>query len=206
MNKNDSELLTLLQALSDESRLSILRHLFQQEDTVGHLAELLKLSAPTVSHHLSCLRSAGLVHLRTDKNQHFYSVNSNGLVHFKNLIEEIEKTPVSPLLSENDLTWIQALDCSEEDRKVLREHTQNGLITHLPAKQKKMTVLLRWLASLFEKERLYTEQEVNAILKSKYQEDYVSLRRDLVDLGYLRRERGGGRYWLTPSEETKEDQ
>jgi hypothetical protein len=39
------------------------------------------------------------------------------------------------------------------------------------------------------------------VLKSVYEADFVSLRRDLVDFGYLRRERGGGKYWRTPADE-----
>ena len=67
----------------------------------------------------------------------------------------------------------------------------------LPVRQKKLEVILRWLATLFEPERLYTEAGVNAILKQVYPNDHVSLRRDLVDLGYLRRDRAGGKYMLT---------
>ena len=37
---------------------------------------------------------------------------------------------------------------------------------------------------------------MNAVLKTVYAEDYVSLRRDLVDFGYLRRDRAGGKYML----------
>jgi hypothetical protein len=73
-------------------------------------------------------------------------------------------------------------------------------MTHLPAKRKKLLVILRWLASLFQADRLYSEAEVNAVLKAVYEEDYVSLRRELVDYGYLRRERGGGKYWLAPDD------
>jgi hypothetical protein len=38
-------------------------------------------------------------------------------------------------------------------------------------------------------------------LKAVYEIGFVTLRRDLVDFGYLRRERGGGKYWLTPAED-----
>ena len=42
--------------------------------------------------------------------------------------------------------------------------------------------------------------QVNDILL-RYHEDYAGLRRDLVDFGFLRRERGGSQYWLTPEGE-----
>ncbi len=81
---------------------------------------------------------------------------------------------------------------------MLQEYTRGGRLIRLPAKQKKMIVILRWLATLFQPGRLYSEVEVNEILKRVYADDFVSLRRDLVDFGYLRRERGGGKYWLAP--------
>ena len=34
----------------------------------------------------------------------------------------------------------------------------------------------------------------------------LGLRRDLVDFGYLRRERGGGKYWLAPDDEKQPGQ
>jgi hypothetical protein len=61
-------------------------------------------------------------------------------------------------------------------------------------------VILRYLATLFEAGRTYTEAEVNTILKSVYEPDYVGLRRDLVDFRYLRRERSGSSYWLAPDD------
>jgi hypothetical protein len=131
--------------------------------------------------------------------QRFYRVNDSGLALFKRLAAEIEQTQPAPEPEAADDGWIAALGWSAEDQQVLREHTQGRQLTRLPSKQKKTLVILRWLATFFEPERFYSEAEVNGVLKAVYAEDYVSLRRDLVDLGYLRRERGGGKYWLAPS-------
>ena len=194
------DLLNLLKTLADKSRISILRILNQQEYSVGELAERVNLGEPTVSHHLSRLRQSGLVNLRTAGNQRFYRVNQSGLAYFKKLAAEIEVSPpkTQPVISDD--SWIEALGWSEEEQKVLKSHTQNGKLVRLPTKQKKMLVILHWLSSLFEAERSYSESEVNQILKDIYEEDYISLRRELIDMGYLRRERGGGKYWLVPSE------
>ena len=200
MSKPEFSIMPLLQALADESRLKIIRNLNQNENTVGNLADILQLSPPTVSHHLSCLRSAGLVTLRAEKNQRFYSINQSGLERFKKLVRNIEQLPAEPQIPDSEDQWIELLNFSDADQKILREYTYSGIITHLPSKQKKMDVLLRWLSTLFEKDKYYSEAEVNEILKSKYSEDYVSLRRDLIDMGYLRRQRGGGNYWLAPLE------
>jgi biotin operon repressor len=190
--------LFMLKALADESRLFLFRKLCDGEHSVGELAQAIELSEPTISHHLSRLRETGLVTLRMAGNQRFYRINPTGLERFKSLMNRID-VPSTP--SENNKTddkWLSDLDWPAEDKQILREYTRNGCLTSLPSKQKKTLVILRWLATFFQSDRMYTEAEVNDILKAKYSFDYVSLRRDLVDFGYLRRERGGGKYWAAP--------
>jgi DNA-binding transcriptional ArsR family regulator len=190
-------ILDLLKVLADQTRLELVRILNEGEQTVGDLSRLVELGAPTVSHHLTRLRAAGLVSLRMAGNQRFYRMNITGLDRFKKLAAKIEQMPPAP--EPVDDTWIDALGWSAEDQTVLRKYTSGGKITSLPpipAKKQELTVLFRWLATLFRPDKLYNERKVNEILKAVYAEDYVSLRRDLVDLGYLRRERGGRKYWL----------
>lgn len=189
----------MLKALADESRLEIVRLLADGEMTVGSLAAKIQLGEPTASHHLARLREVGLVSLRSEGNQRFYSLNKGGLALFKSLAGKLEHIqPLPPIEKCDDPAWIGALGWSPDDQKVLREHTCNGKLRRLPKGPKKTEVVLRWLATLFGADKFYSELEVNEILKAVYAEDYVSLRRDLVDFGYLRRERGGGKYWLAP--------
>jgi DNA-binding transcriptional ArsR family regulator len=192
-------LLEALKTLADASRLTLLQLLNEREYSVGELAERIKLSEPTVSHHLARLRASGLVTLRMSGTQHYYSLNVPGLARFKQIITHIEAMPAEPEPAISDNSWIDTLSWSEEDKQVLRDYTENGRITRLPSKQKKTLVILHWLVTMFKPDTLYTELEVNAVLKGVYEADYVSLRRDLVDFGYLRRERGGGKYWLAPA-------
>lgn len=198
-------MLEMLKALSDENRLAMMQILSERERMVGDLAGRLSLSEPTVSHHLARLREVGLVTLRMAGNKRFYRINERGLAEFKRLAADIEHLPMMPEPTDADDSWIDALGWNEFDQQVLREFTKGPRLTHLPVRQhKKLNVLLRWISTFFEPDRLYTEQEVNAHLKAVYETDYVSIRRDLVDFGYLRRERGGGKYWLAPAEETVE--
>ena len=59
-------MLQSLKALADPTRLRILRYLYQQPMTPSQLAQKLRLRAPTVVHHLSELRLAGLVQLTVE--------------------------------------------------------------------------------------------------------------------------------------------
>ncbi|MBZ0292891.1 MAG: metalloregulator ArsR/SmtB family transcription factor [Anaerolineae bacterium] len=196
-----NETLNTLKALADESRLTLLRLLNQGEQTVGDLAAKVELTEPTVSHHLSRLRGAGLLTLRMAGNQRYYRINRDGLAKFKRAMAEIEQMPPEPDVSASDDSWIDALGWDSEDLQVLRTHTADGHLTSIPTKRKKLLVILRWVATLFEPDKMYSETDVNVIIRQVYEEDYVTLRRELIDMGYLRRERGGGQYWLAPADE-----
>ena len=62
-------LLRLLKTLADPTRLRILRYLSQDELSPSELARRLRLRAPTVTHHLNALRSAGLVSLTLEAHK-----------------------------------------------------------------------------------------------------------------------------------------
>ncbi len=64
-----------------------------------------------------------------------------------------------------------------------------------PAKEKKKYILLTYIIKLFKKGVKYTEKEVNEILKPVY-EDYVIIRRYLVDYQFLDRLDNGKAYWV----------
>ena|SRR3989344_8861972 len=67
----------------------------------------------------------------------------------------------------------------------------------------KQAILLRILAD-FEDKRIYSEQEVNEIIK-KYFEDFTTLRRELINFGYMQRKPLTGEYWVVKRIFTKED-
>jgi len=153
-----------------------------------------------VSHHVSKLHGAGLLRLRMEGNQRFYSINEKRLATLKAYVNGIEKLPTRAEKVKSDTAWIEALEWNEADKKVLRDYTMNGKLTQVPVKTAKFIVVLRWLATKFQPGTHYTEKQVNTIL-TEVHEDYATLRRSLVDYGYMRRERGGGDYWLTPENE-----
>jgi hypothetical protein len=82
---------------------------------------------------------------------------------------------------------------SETDRaKVLRTFMPDGRIKQMPVKWSKKTVILEEVAQAFEPGVRYPERAVNAILRA-FWDDYVTLRRYLIDAKMLDRERGV--YW-----------
>lgn len=189
-----------LKMLADENRLRMLGYIASQERNVSELAALLDLTEPTVSHHLAKLREAGYVNLRQAGNQRFYRLNPGTLRRVSQQVAELAQVDMTPDEPEADQSWIDALDLDAYDRAVLRDYLLNRQLRDIPVKQKKLLAVLRWLATEFQPDRTYTEREVNAIL-TQYHEDYARLRRELIDFGFLRRERGGGKYWVTPEEE-----
>jgi biotin operon repressor len=201
MNQSDLEwLLEGLKALADDKRLRIVCYLSSQRYNVGELAELLKLSEPTVSHHLTKLREVGLVNLTVDGNQRIYRLHEPTLHRLSEKVDALKHVEAETLSADWDNSWIDALPLDEEDRKVLHDYIVNRRLKEIPAKRKKLMPVLRWLALEFKPDMTYTEKQVNDILK-QFHEDYASLRRELIDYGFLRRERGGGKYWLAPEGE-----
>jgi len=86
----------------------------------------------------------------------------------------------------------------QENAEVLRNYFKSGLdgpLSGIPKKEKRKIVILRQLAKLFREGRRYTEKEVNAVLKEKF-DDFVTLRRYLIEYGFMDRLPDGSQYWL----------
>lgn len=67
-------------ALADGTRQDIMRACCCCWVSVGDLAEQIKVKQPTISHHLAILRAAGLVRVRHEGKQTFYTLNQNQMV------------------------------------------------------------------------------------------------------------------------------
>jgi hypothetical protein len=83
-------------------------------------------------------------------------------------------------------------DAPEDQARVLRTYLRAGRLTGIPAQRSKRLVVLDRLAQEFEVGTRYPERRVNAILR-EFHEDVASLRRYLVDEGFL--DRSAGEYW-----------
>ena len=66
----------VFKALADPTRRQILKLLGSGDRTAGDLAEQFGISAPSMSHHFSVLKQAGLITARRDGQQIYYSLNT----------------------------------------------------------------------------------------------------------------------------------
>ena len=70
---------SVLLALADESRRTMLEALADGPATAGALAALLPIARPGVSRHLRVLREAGLVEVRQEAQRRIYSLHPEPL-------------------------------------------------------------------------------------------------------------------------------
>lgn len=81
------ELLNGLKAISDPTRLRILKYLMNQSCTPSELAKILRLRPPTVIHHLHILRLAGFVQVTISSNsERQYAVREDGVLETVRLL------------------------------------------------------------------------------------------------------------------------
>ena len=86
----------------------------------------------------------------------------------------------------------------EEQEKILEtvfESLSPMKLKVFPSKEKRKIVVLTQIARQFEAGKRYTEKEVNQIIQEIYA-DYVTIRRFLVDYGFLERTRDCKEYWV----------
>ena len=178
----ETEAIALFKCLADRSRLQILKSLEKEDMYVELLAQRLGLTPPTISFHLKKLAEAGAV--QSYKNQ-YYTMYS--------LCREVFRPSMLELIcAASDEAAQQERREEEYRRKVLDSFFENGKLRSIPAQRKKERIVLEKLCEAFEAGRIYTEQEVN-ILLADYNDDFCTLRRDMVGEGLLCRENGSYR-------------
>ncbi|HEX8233511.1 MAG TPA: metalloregulator ArsR/SmtB family transcription factor [Caulobacteraceae bacterium] len=71
---------TILNALAEPHRLTVLEMLREGERPAGDFVQALPISQPAVSKHLAVLREAGLVSVRKEAQRRLYRLNPAPLV------------------------------------------------------------------------------------------------------------------------------
>ena len=75
----------------------------------------------------------------------------------------------------------------------------------LPRNDVEKQKILGTIAAKFEMNKKYHENEVNEIIKSFDVDDYVLIRRELVNFNYFGKDSAKGEYWLKKKELSKEE-
>jgi biotin operon repressor len=177
MKTQDPSLATqvrLLKVIADETRLRILGLLSEQDRSGKEIASALALSPPTVCHHMRKLTDAGIVLGRPDAQRQLYSLNTA-------LLREVRRADAPPAEAPASQVDVRA--------KTLRNFFDGDRLKTIPAQRKQRVIILQKLLERFEPGRAYAEREVNGLLKRAH-EDFATLRRELVDYGFLTRVAG----------------
>jgi hypothetical protein len=170
----------ILRALADPERLAIAGALARGDASSVALANGLDLPVARIRKHLNRLTAAGVARLLEDRRT--YRLDPETL---RWAAEQVGPPREAGL----------ALGAANEDEEqVLRTFFRDGRLTEIPTKRSKRRIVLERIALEFEPGERYDEREVNAIV-GRFLNDYASLRRYLVDEGFLTRE--AGVYWRT---------
>lgn len=168
--------------LLDLDRLAVAGALATRPSTTDELVEATGRARRTVLVAIGDLRGAGLVRQAGDR----YELDVAALRAAARDAAEAE-IPMDPVIG---------FGMSDEEQQVLGRYFSGRVLNEIPVQRARRLVVLQRLALEFDPGRRYTEAEVNAILGA-FHPDWSTLRRGLVDEGFLDREpRGGGNlYW-----------
>ena len=168
--------LAFVRAFADPARLRLAGRLLSGPATLGELMSDLGLEARVLMRHLSRLEELDLVTATVEGRERSFRFNE----------ERLRAMAATVLGTE------QGQRPSDDRGKTLATFLKNGRLVRLPAQQRRQLYVLAEVAPRFEVGRTYSEREVNALLQEVYPEDYVTLRRLLVDFGFLKRDSASG--------------
>lgn len=176
---NVADLARLLKVIADETRLRILGAVAERPLTGKDLAERLDLTPPTISHHMRKLTEAGIVTAESDAQRQIYRLNTDLLLASRRTaIGARDATAPAPGNEEEAIR-----------RKVISDFFDGERLKNIPAQRKRRVIVLQHLVTRFDPNRTYTEREINDLLRPAH-DDVATLRRELVDYGFMQRDRG----------------
>jgi ArsR family transcriptional regulator len=85
----DNEYIRVFRAFTDENRVRVLELLCQGEQCACVLLHDLKISQPTLSHHMKILCDSGIVKSRREGKWNYYSINTEGCEHAGKLLNAL---------------------------------------------------------------------------------------------------------------------
>lgn len=161
------------------SQQQVLR-LFAQglSDTV--IAQRLKVSASTIRNYRFKFRE------KQQQAQHFLAAMA------------LLALPDALIMPHDGATMIDdryAITPQEREKTLKAFLTPDGRVTNWPAKEKRKLIILSEIFKDFNPQKNYSETAVNEILQ-RHVSDYVTVRRNLIEYGFLNRTADGRTYWV----------
>lgn len=157
-----------------------LMQLLSLDLTDQEIAEQLEISPSTIRNHR--------FKLKEKKRQALYFIAT------MDLLEEVNhKLAANEVSIQN---YDERFQIAENDRsKVLQTFIgKDGRATNIPSKEKNKIILLQQLATSFSDQKVYSETEVNQLIMKMF-DDYVTIRRYMIQYGFLARTNDGKKYW-----------
>ena len=181
--ETQTEVIDFVKAMASVERLRVIGALVRGRATRAQIAEQLHIPVRDAVQHLAFLMHAGIVHEEDDLFElDEKAIESLARGQFKG------KRPAYDAKSEKE----------EDVRKVLKTYLNaDGSIKQLPQEGRKMETILLFILDAFPLDITFTEKEVNTILR-RFHTDTATLRRNLIDYGFMTREGDGSKYWRLP--------
>lgn len=181
-NDDTKDLARLLRVIADETRLRVLGLLAGRPHYAREIAAALSLTPPTVSHHMRKLVESGIVVATSEAQRKHYSLNAE-------LLGELRTVGVTAKDRQPTKDAGATTDEQTYRNRVLGSFFDGERLKTIPARRKQRVVVLQHLLERFDPNRSYPETEVNDMLRNAH-DDVATLRRELVDYGFMTRERG----------------
>lgn len=171
-----------LTILLDIDRLAVAGALAVGSASTDELTEKTGRDRRVVLTAIGDLRGAGIVRRIDDR----YELDVEALRAAARDAAEAE-IPMDPVIG---------FGMTDDERQILERYFSGRVLNEIPTQRARRLVVLQRLALEFDPGRRYAEADVNVILGA-FHPDWSTLRRGLVDEGFLDREsRGGGNlYW-----------
>ncbi|MDR1669401.1 MAG: DUF2087 domain-containing protein [Oscillospiraceae bacterium] len=197
----------VLRCIGSSDRLNILLALLKQPMTVAALVERHGYNTTgQVYHHLKPLLAADLI--TEDKNaaKGTYFVNPHrvqGIIMLLAGIHDLVDVRYTKgdwsaeIHSGAKMVDERYMTTAEEEERIIKTYfasLEPLTLKKFPLKEKRKLVILRVIAGQFECKKRYSEKEINQILKGIC-EDYVTVRRYLIEYGFMERTRDCSEYW-----------
>jgi hypothetical protein len=166
-----------LQAFADRDRLRILALIAGRPLTASEIAGELTIDVNAVTAHLTLLGRGGLIATSKERHERRVQLRPERLAE----LADWSATQLESGLGE--------VVPDESIPAAVRQFFQGRRLVSLPARRARYLEVLTVLAADFALDTGYPESEVNDILYQRHG-DFATLRRDLVDFGFMTRSAG----------------